>query len=227
MLLKGNDMHSDIYELYRNMVKQIAAEYAKKYKMVEREDIEQQLWLWFASHPNKVTEWQSLEHQKDKDKLFAKSLRNAAFDYCRKEKAYKAGYDPADDFFYNKQFIKAMLPAVLSGDWTKLNNAMNNSSRNTKSLAESGDWLAFSSDIKIAYESLNDRERNLVFLFYAEQVDGDVLQKQVDESKSAKALMMEANRAVNRMVKFLGGLPPYKDNDFSYGEKKDDMRPMS
>lgn len=219
-------MNYDIYELYRGMVKQIGAEYAKKYKMVEREDIEQELWLWFASHPNKTDEWQQLEKQKDKDRLFAKSLRNAAFDYCIKEKARKMGYDPSDDFFYNKQFIKVMIPVVLSNDWSKLNNALNGSSRTTKSLSESGDWIAFSADIKIAYESLSDREQSLVFLFYAEQVDGEELQKQVDESKSTKALMMEANRAINKMVKFLGGLPPFRDNDFSYGENKNDMQEL-
>lgn len=205
---------SNIYDSFYGMVKQIAGEFRKKYPMVELDDIQQQLWLWFAEHPNKLEEWMNYEEQKDTDKLVARSLRNAALDYCIKEKAYKSGYDPTDNFFYNKQFIKMMIPAVLSDDWTKFNNALSNLGRTSKSLAESGDWMAFSADVKFAFEKLNEREQSLVHLFYGEQIDGAELQERVDLDKSQKAVMMEANRAVNKMVKILGGNPATKDEDY-------------
>jgi vacuolar-type H+-ATPase subunit I/STV1 len=214
-------MDNSLYEDYRDMVKQVSSEYSRKYKMVERDDIEQQLWLWFAEHTNKIEEWKQLEERKETDKLFAKSLRNAALDYCTKEKAYKSGYDPSDNFFYNKQFVKLMIPAVLSDDWTKLNNALSTMGRTTKSLAESGDWMAFSADIKIAYEKLSKREQDLVFLFYGEQIDGNELRERTESDKSEKAVMMEANRAVNKIVRYLGGTPAYKDEDYEYGESND------
>ena len=108
-----------------------------------------------------------------------------------------------------------MIPAVLSDDWTKFNSALSNLGRTTKSLAESGDWMAFSADVKSAFDKLNEREKALVHLFYGEQVDGSELQEKVDQDKSQKAVMMEANRAVNKMVKTLGGNPPHKDEDYT------------
>jgi hypothetical protein len=48
--------------------------------MLERDDIAQELWVWFVTHP-KYKEWSTYE-QKDKDNLIAKSLRNAALKYC-------------------------------------------------------------------------------------------------------------------------------------------------
>ena len=203
-----------VYEMYNEMVKQIGSEFKRKYQMVERADIEQEMWLWFAEHPNKIEEWLALPDQKDRDKLFARSLRNSALDYCIKEKAHKAGYSAEDNFWYNKQFIKLMIPAVLSDDWTKLNNTLSNMGRGSQVLAESGNFMAFSSDIKVAFDKLNERERSLVKLFYGEQVDGAELYERIDSSKSQKAVMMEANRAVNKMVRILGGNPPVKDEDY-------------
>jgi hypothetical protein len=203
-----------IYEMYQAMVKQIGGEFKRKYQMVEREDIEQELWLWFAEHPNKIEEWLALPDQKDRDKLFARSLRNSALDYCIKEKAHIAGYSAEDNFWYNKQFIKLMIPAVLSDDWTKFNNVLSNMGRSNKALSESGDFMAFSSDVKVAFDKLNEREKALVHLFYGEQVDGAELHERIDADKSQKAVMMEANRAVNKMVKILGGNPPVRDEDY-------------
>ena len=73
---------------YGAMVTALAAEYHRKYQMTEQSDIQQVLWLWFVSHPQKYKEWSELE-QKDRDKLIARSLRNAAIKYCEREKARK------------------------------------------------------------------------------------------------------------------------------------------
>jgi len=205
---------SEIYDSYYHMVKRISSEYAFKFKMVDRQDISQELWLWFASHPNKITEWTNLDSQKDSDKLFAKSLRNAALDYCIKEKAAKEGYSHLDNFWYTKDFIKLLIPAVLSSDWSKLNNALSNSVKSNKSLAESGDWMAFAADIKSAFDQLTEQEQNLVFLFYGQEVDGQELHSTAGEDKpTARATMMQANRALNKMVKHLGGNMPFNDED--------------
>jgi hypothetical protein len=216
-------MDNNIYFKYKDMVKQISFEYSKKFRMVERLDIEQELWLWFATHPNKTNEWNNLDKQKESDKLFAKSLRNAALDYCLKEKAHFNGGDVSDNFFYNKQFIKTMLPAVLSNDWTKLNNILTGFSRTTKALSESNDWIAYSADIMSAYGKLSERDQRLVYYVYGEQIPSSELKDIMKSDKTDKALMVEANRAVGKMIKSLGGYPPFVDNDYSYGEKSDDM----
>lgn len=201
-----------IYESYQPMVRRIASEYANRYRMVDREDIQQQLWLWFAEHPRKVQEWSAME-LKDGDKMFARSLRNAAYDFCVKEKAAVTGYEYEDNFWYSKDFIKRILPAALSEDWKKVER-FSSEIKTPKSPAESGDWMAFASDIKKAYELLDEKEQALVLLFYAKDVDGETLHKHLgDERPSARATQMAANRAINKMVKTLGGFPPYRERD--------------
>ena len=83
---------------YNDVVQQLSTEYARRYGMLERDDIAQELWVWFVGHPRKYKEWSELE-QKDKDKLIAKSLRNAALKYCEREKANKVGYDSSDLYY--------------------------------------------------------------------------------------------------------------------------------
>lgn len=210
-----------IIEAYHAMVRRISSEFANRYnKFVTKDDVAQELWLWFVSHPNKVKEWSQLD-LKDGDKLFAKSLRNAALDYCLKEKAVKTGYEYEDQFWYNKEFIKLLLPATLSEDWKRV-EAMSSEIKASKSPAESGDWMAFSADIKKAYEKLTEQEQNLIFTFYAQDKSGEELHEQLgDERPSARATMMAANRALNKMVKLLGGFPPYKEKDAPDGQPTD------
>lgn len=217
-------MIGSIYKDYYHMVKRIASEYSKKFNMVDKEDITQELWLWFASHPIKVNQWKAMSNQKDSDKLFARSLRNAALDYCIKEKAIKEGYSHLDNFWYTKDFIKLLIPAVLSNDWSKLNNALTNTTRSNKSPSESGDWMAFAADIKSAFDKLNEQEQNLIFLFYCQEVDGQELHETLGDNKpTARATMMQANRALNKMVKHLGGFPAFNDDDEVDTKEENDL----
>jgi DNA-directed RNA polymerase specialized sigma24 family protein len=209
-------MTEESVRAYEDMVKQIASEYRNKYKMVEREDIEQQLWLWFYEHPNNFKRYTSEYEQKESDKLIAKSLRNQAHDYCVKEKASAEGYNPNDNFWYTKDFVKMMIPGVLTDNWEKLEVALTNMGRSTKAPSESGDWMAYGADIRKAFDKLEEREQNLVFLFYAQDMDSKELHENASEDRpTAKATAMAANRALNKIVNLLGGMPPYEDVDSS------------
>lgn len=210
---------NEIIETYRSMVVQIASEYCRKYPMVERQDLEQHLWLWFIEHPIKTKEWLK-EDIKDSDKLFARSLRNAAYDMCVREKAHKEGYSIEDVFWYRKEFVKAMIPAILSDNWQKVENALSTTGRSTKSLEQSDDWMAHVADIRRAFGMLDEKEQNLVFLFYGEDVDSKTLHEMVNnERPTARATAMAANRSLNKMVRKLGGFAPQKDNDYVEPEK--------
>lgn len=199
---------------YWDMVQQIASEYRNKYQMVERADIEQELWLWFAEHPNNIARWKAEQDPKSCDKLIAKSLRNAALDYCIKEKAVAEGYNATDNFWYSKDFVKMLIPGVLTDNWEKLETAMTNMGRSTKAPSESGDWMAYGADIRKAFAKLDEVEQNLVFLFYAQDIDSTQLHEVTDSDRpSVKATAMAANRALNKIVRNLGGFPPFKDDD--------------
>jgi len=210
---------------YYDMVQQIASEYRNKYQMVERADIEQELWLWFAEHPNNIAKWKAEQDEKSCDKLIAKSLRNAALDYCVKEKAVAEGYNATDNFWYSKDFVKMLIPGVLTDNWEKLETAMTNMGRSTKAPSESGDWMAYGADIRHAFSKLTEVEQNLVFLFYAQDVDSTQLHEVTDSDRpSVKATAMAANRALNKIVRNLGGFPPFKDDDNE--EVTDDMQEL-
>lgn len=208
---------------YSDMVAIVSSSYHKMYKMLNKDDIAQEVWMWFLTHPRKVKEWESLEDERDATKLLAKSLRNAAHDYCVKEKAKVEGYDPSDLFYYQKDMVKALLPAALSNDYKRIMAALGEGSRSGKSPSESGDWMAFAADIRSAFEKLNDEERNLVYNFYAIDVDGMSLHEAYGANKStARATMMAANRALNKMVKNLGGFRPFKDTDYPHSGEDED-----
>jgi hypothetical protein len=196
---------------FEPMVRQVSSEYSKKYRMVNKEDIAQELWMWFATHQRKMSEWLN-EEEKDRTKLVAKSLRNAAYDFCLREKAQAEGYNPDDVFFYKKEFIKMMLPAVIADDWARIENSLSLGGKAPKAVAESNDWMAYSADIKFALSKLDDKDRTLVEEFYGHDMDGTTLHEQIlPEKSTARAAMMQANRALNKMVRNLGGFAPYKD----------------
>lgn len=206
---------------YDPMVHQISAEYSRKYRMVNKEDIKQELWVWFATHQRKMGEW--ADHEiKDREKLVAKSLRNAAYDFCLKEKASIEGYNPEDVFFYKKEFIKLLLPAVINSDWARIENSLSLTGKAPKAVAEANDWLAYSADIKNALGKLDPKERTLVEEFYGHDMDGTTLHTQIlPEKSTARAAMMQANRALNKMVRNLGGFAPYYDPKETTLEKED------
>lgn len=207
-------LSEELIDEFSPMVFQIAKEYARKYPMVDPFDIQQECWLWFVSHPNKLRDWKKLEDQKDATRLFARSLRNAAHDYCVKEKANVSGYETEDNFWYSKQLIKILLPAAISNDWKRVEK-LSSEVRSAKSPSESGDWMAHAADVRKAFQKLNDKDQVLVFNFYVKDTEGEVLHEKFGEEKtSANATMMQANRALNKMVKHLGGFAPYKEKDY-------------
>jgi Mg/Co/Ni transporter MgtE len=74
--------------------------------------------------------------------------------------------------------------------------------------------MAHAADIRKAFDKLEEKEQNLVFLFYGQDLDSHSLHEVVDEDRpSHRATAMAANRALNKMVRYLGGFPPYKDKD--------------
>lgn len=199
---------------YYSMVKRVASEYHRKFVIVERDDIEQEIWMWFVTHPNKVRDWSNLP-RKESDSLIARSIRNAALKYCITEKARIEKYSLDDLFWYSADFIKELLPSVLSEDWKRVDQKFSSGGPSGKSPAESGDWMAYASDISRAYTALNEEEKALVKRFYADDIGGEALMEE-SERPSARAAMMAANRAVHKMVRFLGGKNPLKiDRDFT------------
>ena len=208
-------------EEYNDVVQQLSAEYARKYSMLERDDIGQELWVWFVGHPRKYKEWSELE-PKDKDKLIAKSLRNAALKYCEREKAKKVGYDTSDLYYYDVSVVEAFLPSIIAGTYAIPVSIQDlNAKFGSGNLADGNNWLALRSDIAKAFEKLSDAKQNILRLrFSIDSPDWSLLAKDMDSTPDGAR--MKVQRALNSLVKNLGGWRPFYEPDIPDSEQQND-----
>lgn len=206
---------------YNDVVQQLSTEYARRYSMLERDDIAQELWVWFVGHPRKYKEWSELE-QKDRDKLIAKSLRNAALKYCEKEKARKAGYDSSDLYYYDASVVEAFLPSIIAGTYAIPVSIQDlNAKFGSGNDAEGNNWLTLRSDIAAAFDKLSDAKQNILRLrFSIDSPDWSLLAKDMDSTPDGAR--MKVQRAMNSLVKNLGGWRPYHEPDSSESTDEQD-----
>jgi len=197
---------------YNELVQQLSSEYSRRYAMVERDDVAQELWVWFVSHPRKYKEWEELE-QKDRDKLIGKSLRNAALKFCEREKARKIGYDISDLYYYDASVVEAFLPSIIAESYeipTKIKD-LGNSVKGTE-ISDGNNWLALRSDIASGFYKLSESKQNILRLrFSVEQPDWATLAKDMDSTPDGAR--MKVQRAINSLIKNLGGWRSFRDEE--------------
>jgi hypothetical protein len=211
-------------EEYNDVVQNLSSEYARRYGMLERDDIAQELWVWFVGHPRKYKEWSELE-QKDRDKLIAKSLRNAALKYCEKEKARKVGYDTSDLYYYDVSVVEAFLPSIIAETYAIPTSIQDlNAKFGSGNLADGNNWLALRSDIAAAFDKLSDAKQNILRLrFSIDSPDWSLLAKDMDSTPDGAR--MKVQRAINSLTKNLGGWRPYQEDDIVEAKEEVDEQP--
>jgi len=170
------------------------------------------MWVWFVGHPHKYNEWSALE-QKDCDKVIAKSLRNASLKFCEREKAKHSGYQSSDLYYYDASVIEAFLPSIISNSYEMPSKIQDlNANSGSSVLSEGNNWLTLRSDIEKAYNRLSEAKQNVLRLrFSVEQPDWTELSKDMDSTPDGAR--MKVQRAVNSIIKVLGGWKPYRDDD--------------
>ena len=207
---------------YDALVASLAVEYHRRYPMLEVLDIRQVLWLWFLTHSRKYAEWSALD-RKDKDKLIAKSLRNAAITYCEKEKAKTIGYELIDVYYYDATVIEAFLPSIISETYempSKIKD-LNFKFNKSEPSNDGNNWLVLRSDIAAAYYRLSEAKQNILRIkFSTENSDWAEIGKDLDTT--ADGARMKVQRAVNSLVRILGGWRPFADNDSPVVEEDED-----
>jgi len=198
---------------YNLLVSTLAMEYSRKYSIVETSDIRQTLWMWFVTHPIKYTEWSKLP-PKDKEKLIAKSLRNAALKYCEQEKARKFGYDMVDLYYYDSSVVEAFLPSILAYSYeipTKIKD-LNFQFGKSGEVTDGNNWLVLRSDIEKAFNQLTEAKQNILRLrFTTDNSEWSELAKELNTSADGARKRVE--RAVNSLIRNLGGWRTYNDTD--------------
>lgn len=201
--------------VYEGMVGAIAYEYSRKFHMCDADDIRQELWVWFMEHPNKVSTW-NLKDQKDSDKLIARSLRNAAKDYCQREKARAVGYKVEDNYYYDREVVELLLPAVLRKDLNAPAMTELGFTKAKKVASEGGNWFAMVADIDRALSRLTQEQLSIIYLRFGDGCDNITLSKELGITEDASR--MRVNRAINNLLNFLGGTRPRRERDYTEEE---------
>lgn len=204
--------HSYIDE-YKSIVAALSAEYGRKYPMVEKDDIQQVIWMWFITHPTKYKEWSSLP-QKDRDKLIAKSLRNAAIKHCEREKARTVGYEMLDLYYYDSSVIEAFLPSIISESYEIPLSIRDLNFKSSKDgdITDGNNWLALRSDIASAYYRLPEAKQFVLRVRFS--TENSEWAKTAEELKTTPdGARMKVNRAINSIIRNLGGKRPFFDED--------------
>ena len=200
---------------YDNMVGAIAYEFSRKFHMCDADDIRQELGGWFLEHPNKIKTWEELEG-KQSVKLIARSLRNTAKDYCQREKARAVGYKVEDNYYYDREVVELLLPAVLRKDLNAPAMTELGFTKAKKVASEGGNWFAMMADIERSLARLTQEQLSIIYLRFGDGCDNASLATELGISEDASR--MRVNRAVNNLLNFLGGSRPRKERDYTEEE---------
>jgi RNA polymerase sigma factor (sigma-70 family) len=210
---------------YDNMVSSIAYEYSRKFQICYVQDILQELCLWYLEHKENLSVM-SHKDSRESDKLIARSLRNAAKDYCQREKARAVGYRVEDNYYYDREIVELLLPAVLRRDLNAPAMSELGFTKAKKVASEGGNWFAMMADIDKALSRLTQEQLTIVYLRFGDGCDNVTLAKELAITEDASR--MRVNRAINNLLNFLGGSRPRKERDYTEEEvneqKNEDTR---
>lgn len=209
-------MNWEQVEEWDYVVAAVASEYHRKFPMCELSDIRQALYLWFAEHPNKLSDWAKLG-EKDAKNLIYRSLRNQALDYCQRWKAKSVGYDVSDLYYYEPELVELLLPTVLMGNFHIAPKLNLGKIGRPSAPAEGGNIQVMLLEIDSAYWKLSKEDRKVIFLRHAESSDFKEIANYLSLG-TEDAARMRHKRAVKRLVTKLGGRKPYLDEDSTSSE---------
>ena len=198
-------------EKWDYIVTAVASDYHRKFSMVEREDIKQSLYQWFAEHPNKLKDWEAIG-EKDAKNLIYRSLRNQALDYCQRWKAKSLGYDLSDLHYYDSEIVEALLPPVLRGEYGVTHKLNLGFTGKPSAPAEGGNLTIMMLEIDAGYWKLNKEDRNIISLRFAENLDFGEMAN-ILELGTDSAARMRLKRSISRLINKIGGYKPYRDVD--------------
>ena len=208
------ELHPQLNDLVPSVVTVVHRRYRK---YVDRADLTQEAYAWVMA---RVTYFNGLlEEDNDavrliNQKRIAFQMRRAIERYARKEKAARSGYQTNDESFYDTVTIAQLLPYVIASvvNDTAIEQAQNlindGTPRKPAAPAEGGNLLATLIDIKKAYESLDEDDKNILRLRYHENYTLQQL------SEATECAVSTADRrctnALRKILNFMGGESPYQ-----------------
>jgi len=210
-------MNKELHPTVKDLVSAVAGSIARKFKgWVERDDLKQELYLWFIGRQDQYTD-QLNEENKEKrehnERRLAYQMRRIAEKYARKEKARKAGYHITDEVFYDTATIARLMPSILQSviEGTVLEQAQDlindGQPRKQPAPSEGGNLLAILIDVKKSYLKLEEEDKTILRMRY---YDNNTLQ---EISQYLEVAVSTADRrctsALRRLQDKLGGDTPW------------------
>ena len=210
-------MNKELHPTVKDLVSAVAGSIARRFKgWVERDDLKQELYLWFIGRQDQYTD-QLNEENKEKrehnERRLAYQMRRIAEKYARREKARKAGYHITDEVFYDTATIARLMPSILQSviEGTVLEQAQDlindGQPRKQPAPSEGGNLLAILIDVKKSYLKLEEEDKTILRMRY---YDNNTLQ---EISQYLECAVSTADRrctsALRRLQDKLGGDTPW------------------
>lgn len=213
-------MTVDLSELEPSIA-QVAGKYGAMYRKygAEADDFAQELRLWALERQDYITVLLDPEQTDPKYgmKRLLDALENEAKDYAVDIKAQSLGYKREDLYWYGRNELKALLPAMFDPESRHNPPQMEEGARGKRPAQEGNNWLATLADVSRAYEKLDPEDQLLLRGFHLHGWSNKELAAEYQVSE--QMMSYYHSRALNRLLRNAGGAAP---RPMRSAAKKDD-----
>lgn len=157
------------------VVRTAVAHVARVYPEMDIEDLYQEASLWVAEHPEQVEYRMNMRHPATAAMFLQRDIARRLHNFSRRERAYMAGYEPADEYTYSAQgiqlrgLIAECLRALVTGtrEPAKVDSV---GPSNTDPAEASNNFLVSMLDIEKGWDQLGEEDRKLLASFFVYEV---------------------------------------------------------
>lgn len=188
------------------MIRPLAAKFASRFKMVDRDDVAQEMRVWWLRNQRRIND---LLGEERADKI-VDDLRSVARRFCERQKAIAVGYETSDLYWYDSGVIRELLPMVWDSSLTTQDQQPDEGPRprNRKPASEGGNMMAMVADVSRAVARMDlDEYATLWLQFGPMKYSNNDLAVYLDTTLAAAK--MRVQRSINRLLDDLGGESPY------------------
>lgn len=175
--------------------------------LVERDDLIQEARLWMLEHADKLDTW------KEQGRHGANKLRHACRQACltviAKERRRRSGLQAGDTFYYTPIMVKEIMANIFEiDDWSNSSAIGEQEVKGASRPSEGNNRVAMIVDVRSAYFSLPQNDRNLLSDLYE---NGGMAHDIAAATwgVTERTIRRREERIIDKMVERLGGEPPW------------------
>ena len=180
----------------------------RKYALAAVDDLVQCGREWVLQHPKLVTKWLEDENEKAGWARLSKTLSRILNAEGRREKAYRSGYHPDDEAYYNVSLVESILPAVFDDAVADAPPANERGEiRSLQDPAIAALWPVHLADVSGAWKrgALNAAERRVLSLRYSDHLPLDAIAHVLETDLEDIEDLVRS--AIGKLIDVLGGTP--------------------